>query len=180
MRTFVDCLVRMPNLEVLEIFDISNVNLRNIERELKRKCARFPSIRELRFAAQFMESIMVIIQNCPNVESITVGEDSPSDIGTLISYGEGLKHLKRVVGVYPGDILRSKLRARSCSGRKCLLTDGTIKLQRASRIFRRSALRVRPGGLTNRQQVPMPRISDAHADGLLRRLKPVPSNTYAY
>ena len=56
---------------------------------------------------------MEIIRNCPNVESITVGEDSPSDIKTLISYGKGLKKLKRIAGVDDIDILRSKLRVTS-------------------------------------------------------------------
>ena len=83
---------------------------------------------------------MKIIRNCPNVESITVGEDSLSDIETLISYGEGLKKLKRIAGVYSSNILRSKLRVTFCSGRKLLLTDGATKLRGASRIFRRSAL----------------------------------------
>ena len=52
------------------------------------------------------------------------------------------------------------------SRRKCLLTDSARKLRRASRNFRKSALRVQLAAWTNRRQAPMPRISDAHTYGI--------------
>ena len=64
---FVDCLVRLPNLRTLDILITSRVNIVNLLQELKRECARFPSIRELWMSNE----LAGLIGNCPNAESIT-------------------------------------------------------------------------------------------------------------
>lgn len=147
IRKFMDCLARLPNLKVLEIFPSGGDYY--IGKELKRKSTHFTSIRELRVDS----SIMKFIQNCPNVESITITE-VVIKMKKLISYGKELKKVKRYARVYACDIRHSKLRVTFCSGQKCLLTDGAIKLRRPSQIFRRSALQRRLGALTYRRQVP--------------------------
>ena len=88
MTVFVDCLVQLPNLRTLEIFSTSHIG--PITRGLKRKCARFPSIRELgisNMSAKFVGS-------CPNVESVTAAGGLCYDGATLLSsYGKELKKL---------------------------------------------------------------------------------------
>ena len=144
IRKFIECLARLPNLKVLEIFPSSSDY--SIERELKRRCAQFTSIRELRVE----DSLMKFIRNCPNVESITILE-LPTEMEKLISYGKELKKVKRFARVYNHDIRHGKLRVTFCSGQKCSLTDDALKLHKPSQIFRRSAFRRQLGASTNRQ-----------------------------
>ena len=91
MTKFVDCLVRLPNLKTLEILSVSS--RAPISKVLNRKCARFPSIRELRIT----HACHHFIRNCPNLENLTFTDGfdvhSPASIR---SHGGGLK---RVAGV---------------------------------------------------------------------------------
>jgi hypothetical protein len=105
MTKFVDCLVRLPNLRTLEIFSASHISL--VTRGLKRKCARFTSIREL-----WISNILAkFVGSCPNVESVIVTDGLSRDgAKTLSSYGKELKRLKRVVGVYSDQVWQGELR----------------------------------------------------------------------
>ena len=100
LTIFIDCLVRLPNLRILEIFT-PNVSL---GASLERECARFPSIREL----WVMGSSTSLVRYCPNVESLTVTGLGPQDPGVLHLYGCHLKKLKRVAGIslqyIPGEL----------------------------------------------------------------------------
>jgi len=97
MRRFIDCLVRLPNLKVLEIFNTTGV--RPVAIELEWEYVRFPNIRELTVGNPFAK----FVESCPNVESITVAVTG--DMGPLASYGKELKKLKRVAGVYDWELL---------------------------------------------------------------------------
>ena len=94
MTKFIDCLIRLPNLRTLEVF--STTNLYNVKRGLRRKSAKFPSVREL----VINERTAGFIRSCPNVEVITA-PSGLSDEGAKIlnTHGRRLKNLKRVVGV---------------------------------------------------------------------------------
>ena len=95
MTKFVDCLVQLPNLRTLEMFSASHI--RPVTRGLKRKCAWFPSVRELTIG----NSLVKFIKNCPNVESVTLsGAFDSGGAQILGSYGKELKKLKRVAGVH--------------------------------------------------------------------------------
>ena len=100
MEKFVECLIQLPNLRTLEVFSAGDPY--SITRELERKSARFPGVRELGISdgtAQFAGS-------CPNVETITaLFEFSSKDARVLGFYGGRLKKLKRVVGI-PEDCVR--------------------------------------------------------------------------
>ena len=91
MTKFVDCLVQLPNLKTLEILSVSS--RAPISKVLKRKYARFPSIRELRIT----HACHHFIRNCPNLENLTFtnGFDMHSP-ASVRSHGVGLK---RVAGV---------------------------------------------------------------------------------
>ena len=92
---FVDCLVQLPNLRTLEIFSANRPSL--VMAALERKCARFPSIREL-----WVDGVSVpLVKCCPNVENITVSSSNPQDVGLLCLYGSGSRRLRRVVGILP-------------------------------------------------------------------------------
>jgi len=104
MTKLVDCLILLPNLRTLEIFNTNEFD--HITRgRLERKRARFPSVRELLVD----KSLTLFIEKCPNVESITVTRSRLTGVESLISYGMGLKRLKRVAGVYKTDIYRGEL-----------------------------------------------------------------------
>jgi len=97
---FVDCLVRLPNLRTLDIPIISRVN--TVKQELKRECARFPTIRELWICNELVE----FVGNCPNVESVTfVG--TPRDDGILHLHGQRLRH---VAGIRKDHVQRGEHR----------------------------------------------------------------------
>jgi len=91
MTKFVDCLVRLPNLKTLEILSVSS--RAPVSKALKRKYARFPSIRELRIT----HACHHFIRNCPNLENLTLtnGFDMHSP-ASIRSHGGGLK---RIAGV---------------------------------------------------------------------------------
>ena len=102
MMEFVDCLVRLPNLRTLEIFDVSNTAA--IATALERRRAHFPGIRELQASGALAE----FIGRCPNVESVTA-IDGPS-VRILRTHGKELKRLRRVVGVQKEYVLQRELR----------------------------------------------------------------------
>jgi len=104
MTKFVDCLVRLPNLRTLEVFGASHVG--PITKGLKRKCARFPSVRELWIS----DKIVKFFGSCPNVESLITQDGlSWESIGILSSHRKELGHLKRVIGVNEYYVRQGKL-----------------------------------------------------------------------
>ena len=115
MTKFVNCLVQLPNLRTLEI--LSSTHIGPITRALKRKCARFPNIRELGISNNSAK----FVGSCPNVEAVTAtGGLSLVGAKILSSYGKGLERLKRVVGVEEGCVQLGRLR--------CTLVGGTRSL----------------------------------------------------
>ena len=104
MKKFVDCLVRLPNLRTLELFDASHIG--PITRGLKRKCARFSSVREL----WINDKTVKFVRSCPNVESI-ITQDGLSWESTEVlgSYRKELGRLKRVIGVVGCCVRQGKL-----------------------------------------------------------------------
>jgi hypothetical protein len=111
MTKFIDTLVRLPNLRTLELLDVTHRG--PVTRGLKRKCARFPSIREMAVCSMYPD----FIRSCPNLESLTFRRAFVLHSCTAISsYGAGLK---RVVGV---DIARSS--NVECKSSKCLRIRG--------------------------------------------------------
>ena len=95
---FVDCLVQLPNLRTLEIFDVRRA--KTIASALEQNHAQFPGIREL-WASEMLTEF---IGRCPNVESVTVANGPFSDLG---SHG---KRLKRVEGARTDHVLQGELR----------------------------------------------------------------------
>ena len=93
MTKFVDVLVRLPNLRVLDLLDVTHRS--PVTRGLKRKCARFPNIREMTVCSTYPD----FIRSCPNLESLTFRRGSPGDSNALSSYGAELKRLGGV-GIY--------------------------------------------------------------------------------
>ena len=88
---FIDVLVRLPNLRTLELVNITRRT--PVTKELKRKCARFPSIREMTVCSKYPD----FIRACPNLESLTFRHCfARNSSTTLSSYGA---ELKRVCGV---------------------------------------------------------------------------------
>ena len=91
MTKFVDTLVRLPNLRVLELLGVTHRS--PVTRGLKRKCAKFPSIREMVVCLSYPD----FIRCCPNLESLTFrhgfGRNSSN---ALSSYGAGLKRVRGV------------------------------------------------------------------------------------
>ena len=123
MTKFFDCLVLLPSLRTLEVFNTSHVGLPL--RSLRKRSTRFPGIRELGIDRTTMELVL----RCLNVESVTVRGRLTSRGATLLgSYGNGLKELKRIVVDKTavtqgklGDILVKGTRSlmihhRSCAG----------------------------------------------------------------
>jgi len=91
MARFVDCLVRLPNLETLEVLKVSSQDL--ISKALWSGRCTFPSIRVLRIT----QGCHCFITNCPNLEDLTftTGLDT-SALATVRAHGE---RLKRIAGV---------------------------------------------------------------------------------
>ena len=90
MTKFVDVLVRLPNLRTLELLEVSHRD--PVTRGLKRKCAKFPSIREMIVSSTYPD----FIKSCPNLESLTFRDGMDDVSTTLSSYGA---ELRRVGGV---------------------------------------------------------------------------------
>jgi hypothetical protein len=104
MSKFIDCLVRLPNLRTLEVFSTSHLS--PITKGLKRKSARFSSVRELAISNRTAK----FIGCCPNVETVTAPDQlSLGGATVLSSYGKGLEKLKRVVGVAEDSVRLGKL-----------------------------------------------------------------------
>jgi len=96
MTKFVDALVRLPNLKTLELLGVSHRS--PVTRGLKRKCAKFPSIREMIVCSTYSD----FIRSCPNLESLTFRYGAvQSSSMTLSSYGAELKRVAGV-GIYRG------------------------------------------------------------------------------
>jgi len=105
MTKFVDCLARLPNLRTLDIFSASHID--PTTRGLKRKRARFPSVREL----WIDRTLIKFLWSCPNVESITTTDGfSWESAEILSSRGKELKKLRRLVGVSTHNLLQGKFR----------------------------------------------------------------------
>jgi hypothetical protein len=91
MKKFVNALVRLPNLRTLELLSVSHRS--PVTTGLKRKCAKFPNIREMTVDATYPD----FIRSCPNLEGLTFRHGlSYNAFIALESYGAGLK---RVAGV---------------------------------------------------------------------------------
>lgn len=107
MTNFVNCLVQLPNLRILDILGTDNT--KPMKQALKMECARFPGIRELWVGNELVE----FVGNCPNLESVTV-------IGSALWSAEILhlhgKRLRRVAGVYKDQIQSGELRVPLGSG----------------------------------------------------------------
>jgi len=92
MRKFIDVLVRLPDLRTLEL--LSSTRTKPIMNALKRKCANFPSIREITVCSvcpDFMKA-------CPNLESVTFRHAfGKTTTDALSLYGAGLKRVKGVL-----------------------------------------------------------------------------------
>jgi hypothetical protein len=91
MRKFTDTLVRLPNLRRLELLNVSHRS--PITVALKRKCAKFPTIREMVVDCTYPD----FIKSCPNLECMDfrLGLDE-CGLRAIKSYGA---RLKRVTGV---------------------------------------------------------------------------------
>jgi hypothetical protein len=104
MTKFIDCLVRLPNLRTLEVFSATHVG--PITKGLKRKCARFPGIRELGIS----NATVKFVGSCPNVESIIVTDTLTWDGAPVLNlYGRTLGKLKRVMGIHESFVHHGEL-----------------------------------------------------------------------
>jgi len=132
---FVDCLVRLPNLKTLEILGMNSVV--PISNTLERKCARFPSIRELRI----IRACHDFIRHCPNLENLTFtdGFDTQSP-ATVRSHGGGLKRVGGAL-MYAGYCVESLYGELRTNRLICATAQrgATQRLPGAVRTFRRSA-----------------------------------------
>ena len=90
MTKFVDTLVRLPNLRTLELLGVSHRS--PVTRGLKRKCAQFPSIREMTVCCVYPD----FIKSCPNLESLVF---KGPFMGSYKDIGPYCARLKRVGGV---------------------------------------------------------------------------------
>ncbi|KAF9645681.1 hypothetical protein BDM02DRAFT_3189524 [Thelephora ganbajun] len=106
MKKFIDTLVRLPNLRMLELLSVSHRS--PVTTGLKRKCAHFPSIREMTVCSMYPD----FIRSCPNLESLTFRRGFVlHSYATISSYGAGLK---RVRGVDVGRSLNVDSVVRGC------------------------------------------------------------------
>ena len=88
MTKFVDTLVRLPNLRTLELLNISD--RKPVTRGLNRKCAQFPSIREMTVCITYSN----FVKNCPNLESLTFRRNFTQSLcKTIGSHGAELKRV---------------------------------------------------------------------------------------
>ena len=104
MTKMVDCLANLPNLRSLEVFSTTHIG--PVTKGLNRRCAQFPTIRELWIG----DKLAKFVGSCPNVEIVTATGRLSRDIDVLGSHGNELKWLKRVAGVHPESIWRGELR----------------------------------------------------------------------
>ena len=107
MSKFVNVLVRLPNLRTLELLGVTRRT--PVTKELKRKCASFPSIREMTVCSKYPD----FIRACPNLESLTFRHCLVRNSSTaLSSYGAELKRVRGVGTFIAMDV--------ECEPRKCL------------------------------------------------------------
>ena len=110
MTKFVDVLVRLPNPRALQLLSITHRS--PVTRGLKRKCSRFPSIREMTICSKYPD----FTRSCPNLESLTFRYGTVDDDSAAVrSYGA---ELKRVGGVH---VYRAS--SVECDSRNCLLIE---------------------------------------------------------
>jgi hypothetical protein len=96
-------LIRLPNLKTLEVFNGRHIG--PTAEEPGQKSARHSNC-----DLWIGNMLAKLIQSCPNVESLSTAYGLAWDFDILGSYGEGLKGLKRVVGVHKDYIERGELR----------------------------------------------------------------------
>ena len=96
MKTFIDVLVRLPGLRTLELLGVDKRG--PVSRGLKRKCAIFPSIREMTVCSVYPD----FIKSCPNLEGLTFRYDHGEGYSEALQlYGAKLKRIRGVkVGVF--------------------------------------------------------------------------------
>ena len=105
MTKFVDVLVRLPNLKTLEL--LASTHRNPITRALKRKCAKFPSIREMTVCTICPD----FMRTCPNLESVTFRHGfGKAAIDPLSLYGAGLRRVKGVMTYGSGSVERESPR----------------------------------------------------------------------
>ena len=91
MTKFVDVLVRLPNLRTLELLGVTHRS--PVSKGLKRKCAKFPTIREMIVTPMYPD----FIRSCPNLESLTFKSGFGRGSSNALSlYGAGLKRIRGV------------------------------------------------------------------------------------
>ena len=91
MKKFIDVLVRLPSLKRLELLSVSH--RAPVTAGLKRKCAKFPNIREMIVSPKYPD----FIRCCPNLESLTFRYGlSPRSCVAIDLCGA---RLKRIMGV---------------------------------------------------------------------------------
>ena len=91
MKKFVDTLVRLPNLRRLELLSVSLKS--PVTAGLKRKCAKFPNIREMIVCPKYP----AFVKSCPNLESLTFRDGLPQNSKKATDLCDA--ELKRIVGV---------------------------------------------------------------------------------
>ena len=97
MNKFVDTLARLPNLRTLELLSVSRRG--PVTAGLKRKCANFPSIREMAVNVTYPD----FIRSCPNLEGLTRAVLVISTSTTTFAYNERLNvHFATVAPCYTG------------------------------------------------------------------------------
>lgn len=117
MKKFIDCLIQLPNLRTLEVFSASHIT--PITKGLKRKSARFSSVRELVITNRTAK----FVGSCPGVETVMAPDQlSLNGAEILNSYSTVLKKLKRVIGIAESCVSLGELTGILQS----LLTEGSI------------------------------------------------------
>ena len=91
MSKFVNTLVRLPNLRTLELLSVSHRG--PVTAGLKRKCANFPSIREMTVDATYPD----FVRSCPNLECLTFRHGL--NFRAYVALESNGARLKRVAGV---------------------------------------------------------------------------------
>ena len=106
MARFVDCLVRLPNLNTLDILEVSSQG--PISKVFKSIHVTLPSIRALRITHECHH----LIENCPNLEDLTFATGLVSresayvrSYGALSAVRSHGERLKRLAGLDTSDPL---------------------------------------------------------------------------
>ena len=132
MRKFVDVLTRLPNLRTLDLLSVGHRT--PVTKGLKRKCAKFPSIREMTVCITYPD----FIRSCPNLESLNFRRGFGNNCSKALGlYGT---ELKRVGGL--GTTISSNVECEfskvPSSPRQSLNAPELQLWYRTARSFRRS------------------------------------------